>query len=71
MSRSAPASTRATLDIGTSDTLAGELPPRLHRKARKWIAPRREALQEAFFAALRHEHPAQIVADFKEATGER
>lgn len=59
---------RATLDIATGDILAGSLPPKLHRRARKWIEQRREALDTAFFAALRHEDPARIVANFKEAT---
>jgi hypothetical protein len=59
---------RATLDIATGDILVGSLPPKLHRRAREWIEPRREALNTAFFAALSPEDPARIIADFEEAT---
>lgn len=61
---------RATLDIDTGRVLAGGLPPAMLRQARRWVRWRRQALLEAFAAALRHEDPSQIAAQFKEATGE-
>lgn len=59
---------RANLDIRTGDLLAGSLSPKDLRQVRAWLAPRREALETAFFAALRHEAPDTIVAAYREAT---
>lgn len=61
---------RATLDLGTGNVLAGELPARLRRRVRRWVAARRDALEEAYFAALGHQDPATIKARFEEQTRE-
>jgi hypothetical protein len=46
----------------------GNLPPKELRAVPAWLAPRREALEAAFFAALRHERPDTIIGDYEEAT---
>jgi hypothetical protein len=59
---------RANIDIGTGEVLAGRLPPKDLRQLRAWMAPRRDALRTAFFAALRHDDPTTLVTRYKEAT---
>ena len=59
---------RANVDIRTGEVLAGNVPPKELRAVHVWLAPRREALEAAFFAALRHERPDTIISDYKEAT---
>jgi hypothetical protein len=62
------AEVRANIDIRSGEVLAGHLPPKDLRTVRAWLAPRREALEAAFFAALRHQSPGTIIDDYKEAT---
>ena len=61
---------RANIDIRTGEVLAGHLPPKDLRVVRAWMAPRRAALEAAFFAALRHEAPGTIIQNYVEATGD-
>lgn len=59
---------RANIDIRTGALLAGQMPPKELREIRRWLEPRRGALEAAFFAALRHEAAGTIVARYKEDT---
>lgn len=59
---------RANIDIATGTVLAGSVPTKDLRRLRAWLAPRREALLEAFHAALRHEATDTIVLAYREAT---
>ena len=59
---------RANIDIATGEVLAGRIPPKDLRQLREWMEPRRSALEAAFFAALNHEDPATLAADYREAT---
>ena len=59
---------RANVDIDSGEVLDGWLPPKDYRDLRGWLEPRNAALEAAFFAALRHEHPDTIVARYQEAT---
>ena len=49
---------------------SARLPPKDLRVVRAWLAPRRRALEAAFFAALRHEAPGTIIQNYVEATGD-
>jgi hypothetical protein len=62
------AGVRANVDIRTGRVLAGHVPPKQLRQVRAWLEPRRTALEEAFFAALRHEAADTIIAAYREAT---
>ena len=59
---------RANFDIGSGAVLAGEVPHKELREIRRWLAPRRVALEVAFFAALRHEAADVILARYREDT---
>ena len=59
---------RANVDIRTGELLAGHIAPKDLRAVRSWLAPRRHAVEEAFFAALRHEPPDTIVRRYREVT---
>jgi hypothetical protein len=59
---------RANVDIRTGDVLAGHLGPKQLRTVHTWLTPRRDALEAAFFAALRHEQPDTIISGYREAT---
>jgi hypothetical protein len=52
----------------SGEVLAGYLAPKDLRQLRIWMQPRREALVEAFLAALHHEEPGTMRARYKEAT---
>lgn len=60
--------TRANIDIHTGAVLSGSVSPKELRRLRGWLRPRRPALEAAFFAALRHEEPDTIIAQYEEAT---
>ena len=60
--------TRANVDILSGEVLAGELSPKDHRRVLQWLVPRREAVLDAFHAALRHETPDTILTRYREAT---
>ncbi len=59
---------KANVDIVSGEVLAGYLAPKDLRQLRIWMQPRREALVEAFLAALHHEEPGTMRARYKEAT---
>lgn len=59
---------RANVDIRTGEVLAGDLAPKQRRQLLAWLLPRRLALENAFYAALRHEHPDTIIRQFREDT---
>lgn len=59
---------KANVDIRTGEVLAGRIPPKDLRAVRTWIEPRRDALEDAFFAALRHEPADTIIRSYREAT---
>jgi hypothetical protein len=59
---------RANIDIRTGAVLAGQVPPKELREICTWLEPRRQALEAAFFAALRHEAADTIVDRYKEDT---
>ena len=59
---------RANIDIKSGAVFAGEVPHRQLRELRRWLEPRRAALEAAFLAALRHEAADTILARYREDT---
>ena len=51
---------RATLDLHTGELLAGDLPPKLHRAVRRFLAAHRDEAIAAWEATQRHEPPGSI-----------
>jgi hypothetical protein len=51
---------RATLDLYTSELLAGHLPPKLHRTIRRFLAAHHDEAVEAWESTQRHEPPGSI-----------
>lgn len=61
---------KANIDIRGGEVLVGHVPPDDLRLLRRWLEPHREALEIAFYAALRHEATDTIITRYGEATRE-
>ncbi len=48
---------RATLDLQTGEILAGQLPPKVHRAIRRFLAAHHDEAMKAWDATQRHEPP--------------